>query len=108
MLICPCCGFKPEPRSTVVAAKGELVELASRFAARAPAAAEKIVFYRELKYVANERGYKQGWISHKFKEKFGHWPNGLHPLPPQPPSLTTLGWIRSRTIAWAKAQRRAP
>jgi superfamily II DNA or RNA helicase len=83
VLVCPCCGFKPEPRCTVVAVKGELVEMASRFAARAPTV-EKATFYRELKHYAGEHDRKPGWIAHSFRERFGHWPNGLDYLVPLP------------------------
>jgi len=105
--LCPACGFDPQPKCTVVAADGELVEMQSRFAARAPTLAEQVQFYRELKFYAGDRGYKSGWVAHKFKEKFGYWPNRLDHLPPVTPSLTTLGWIRSRQIAFAKSQQKA-
>jgi DNA repair protein RadD len=100
---CPACGFDPQPRCNVVAADGELVEMASRFAVRAPSMTEQATFYRELKFYAGERGYKAGWTAHKFREKFGRWPNRLDHLPPLEPSLATLGWIRSKQIAYAKA-----
>ena len=35
---------------------------------------DKARWQRELAYIARERGYRPGWASHKFKEKFGHWP----------------------------------
>ncbi len=89
---CPACGFDPQPRCNVVAADGELVEMASRFAVRAPSMTEQATFYRELKFYAGERGYKAGWTAHKFREKFGRWPNRLDHLPPLEPSLATLGW----------------
>jgi hypothetical protein len=41
-------------------------------------------------------------VAHKFKEKFGHWPNGLDNLMPLPPSDATWRWVKSRNIAWAK------
>jgi hypothetical protein len=101
VLACPCCGFSPVPQNQVTTRSGELIEMISR---SAPAQIDRGIFYRELKHHATERGYKPGWIAHKFKEKFGQWPNGLDDLPPLEPSRTTLGWIRSRTIAWAKSQ----
>ncbi len=97
---CPCCGFAPVKRNTVEHRDGELVELRSRTAA-VPANSNR--FYQELKWFALTHEYKPGWIAHKFKEKFGHWPNGLDHLPPVEPSRVTLGWIRSRQIAYAKA-----
>jgi superfamily II DNA or RNA helicase len=102
---CPNCGFKPEPKCTVVHGEGELVELIDRRTVKVAAQTQdESTFYQELKSHAVKRGYKPGWTAHKFKEKFGYWPNGLEHLPPQDPSTTTLRWIKSRAIAWAKAQ----
>jgi hypothetical protein len=51
--------------------------------------------------VAAERGYKFGWVAHKYREKFGHWPpsNSVAPMPASP---EVLSWVRSRNIAFAK------
>jgi DNA repair protein RadD len=103
--LCPSCGFKPEPKCTVVNRDGELIELTDRRTIAAVSQAQdKIRFYQELKCYGVNRGYKPGWIAYKFKEKFGHWPNGLEHLPPIDPSPTTFSWIKSRQIAFAKAQ----
>ena len=49
-----------------------------------------------------ERGYKPGWVAHKYKERFGTWPAyGAKPLP-QAPSPEVRSWVRSRMIAYAK------
>jgi DNA repair protein RadD len=105
LLICPSCGFKPEPKCTVVNRDGELIELTDRRTIAAVSQAQdKIKFYQELKCYGVNRGYKPGWIAYKFKEKFGHWPNGLEHLPPIDPSPSTYSWIKSRQIAFAKAQ----
>jgi DNA repair protein RadD len=98
---CPACGFKPEPKCDVVNKDGELVEFRAQKAAKENAEAE---FFRELKFIANRRDYKSGWVAHKFKEKFGHWPSGLDYLAPRQPSPETMGWIRSKQIAFAKAR----
>jgi hypothetical protein len=105
LLICPACGFKPEPKCKVVHADGALVEFSSRSIPKPPNTTERVEFYRQLKYFAVARGYKSGWIAHKYREKFGHWPSGLDYLGPMPPSPTTLGWIKSRQIAFAKGHR---
>jgi superfamily II DNA or RNA helicase len=106
LLMCPSCGFKPEPKCTVVDGEGELVELTDRRTAKAvEEARNKVRFYQELKGYAVTRGYRSGWVAHKFKEKFGHWPNGLDHNQPLEPSRSTASWIKSRNIAWAKARR---
>jgi superfamily II DNA or RNA helicase len=106
MLICPACGFKPEPKCKVESKDGELVEFAARGVRKPTKSADRIGFYRELKYFANARGYKSGWAAHKYKDRFGDWPKGLDHWPPIPPSPETLGWIRSQQIAFAKSSGR--
>jgi DNA repair protein RadD len=105
LLICPACGFKPEPKCQVVHKDGELVEFTSRSARKPIGDIERIEFYQQLKHFAVDRGYKPGWIAYKFKEKFGHWPDGLDHLAPMPPTPATLGWIKSRLIAFAMGRR---
>jgi superfamily II DNA or RNA helicase len=109
LLVCPSCGFKPEPKCTVVNREGKLVELTDRATINAVAAAkDKIQFFQELKGYATIRGYQRqrGWVAYKFKEKWGHWPNGLDHLPEIEPSASTFSWIKSRNIAWAKARQK--
>ena len=58
-------------------------------------------------HIARERGYKAGWVAHKYKEKFGAFPpRGPSPQPIQP-SAEVLSWVRSRMITYAKAKGRA-
>ena len=64
--------------------------------------AERIRWHAMLTHIANERGYKPGWIAHKFKEKFGTWP-AVRSVAPIAPSAEVLSWVRSRIIAYAKA-----
>ena len=56
--------------------------------------------------LAFERGYRPGWVAHKYHEKFGDWPQhgGITPIKPSP---EVLSWVRSRNIAWAKSNQRA-
>ena len=49
------------------------------------------------------RGYKIGWVAHKFREKFGTWP-AARIVTPLEPSAEVLSWVRSRNIAHAKAR----
>jgi DNA repair protein RadD len=57
-----------------------------------------------LKFIAEERGYNPGWAAHKFREKFGNWPNGFRSVLAQPPSSEVRNWVKSRLIAFAKSQ----
>jgi DNA repair protein RadD len=105
--VCPCCGFEPTPRPKAVHMDGELIELASRTTVVAATIQEWMIFYAELKRIQETRGYKPGWVRYKFEEKFGHIPPyDFKNLPSATPTVSTLRWVQSRNIAWAKSRRR--
>lgn len=96
--ICPSCGHVRQRRSQVQAVSGELHELVSNSRVIRD---EKQRFYSELIYIANEKNYKSGWISHKYREKFGVWPKNLAEIP-MVPSMKTRNWIRHKFISWSR------
>ncbi|MCK1707620.1 MULTISPECIES: DEAD/DEAH box helicase [unclassified Bradyrhizobium] len=105
MPICPACGFKPEPKCDVVNKDGELVEFKSRNAAKSGEQQEQIKFFCELRSIAQERSYKDGWAAQQHKVKFGHFPPWKwNDLPTLAPSTATRSWVKSRQIAFAKAK----
>jgi DNA repair protein RadD len=107
---CPSCGAPIRGKTEVESAEGELVELGSRrTGAAAPSIGDKISFHGELLWIARERGHKPGWVGHKYKERFGVWPNDprVRSATPRPPSLKTKNWIVSRQIAFSKTRGRA-
>jgi DNA repair protein RadD len=86
---------------------GELIELGARRSGRAsPTLAEKSIFHAELKGYAERRGYADGWVTHKYRQRFGAWPNDprIKSGPPISPSLQTRNWIIAKQIAWAKGR----
>jgi superfamily II DNA or RNA helicase len=102
---CPECGFLPKrPAEYLDVRRGELVHLKRNGALRPQdyTPEQRVTFQGMLAHIAQERGYRRGWVSHKYKEKFGHWPptNDVRPIPPSP---EVLSWERSRRIAYAKA-----
>ena len=100
---CPSCGSPIHARTEVEAVDGELIELGSRRSGQ-PSIEDKAAFFGELKGHATLRGYNDGWASHKYRERFGVWPNDprVRCARPTPPSLKTKNWIISRQIAYAK------
>lgn len=103
---CQHCGFLPQrPPKSIVFRDGDLamVDRARRTAEGLPDPAERMRWHGMLTHIANDRGYKPGWVAHKFKEKFGAWPAARAVMPIEP-SREVLSWVRSRNIAWAKAQ----
>ena len=101
-LKCAGCGYeKKPPRSHIESVAGRMEELA-RWHKANDWNPQK--FYSELLWYAQQKNYNPNWAAHKFKEKFGNWPRGLS-TQPLPPSAQTVGWIRSRMIAYAKSRR---
>jgi superfamily II DNA or RNA helicase len=80
---CPVCGFAPERQSDVETREGSLVLLDKAKTAKATKD-EKQAFYSQLIAIATARGYQGGWVSHKYREKFGVWPKGLQDVAIEP------------------------
>jgi hypothetical protein len=97
--VCGECGYE-RPVKQILNVAGELTELETT---KREVLTENQKFYSELIYFARLRGYKEGWAAHKYKEKYGAYPRGLH-TNPVATSTKTSGWIQSRNIAWAKSK----
>jgi DNA repair protein RadD len=105
---CPECGKVREARTDVEHVDGELVEIGTRPTQRnaAQTILEQEDFHGELKWIATVRGYASRWAAHKFRERFGIWPNDwqIRLAQPREPSLKTKNWLKSRAIAFAKGR----
>lgn len=55
-------------------------------------------FFSGLLQIEADRDYKKGWAWHRFCEKFGHTPDGLHRTPCKP-SKQVWGWMNRKAIA---------
>jgi superfamily II DNA or RNA helicase len=62
-------------------------------------------FFSELLYVAKNKNYSPNWASHKYREKYGVWPRDLV-FRTDTPSIATMNWIKSRMIAYSKANKK--
>ena len=102
---CDACGFEAEFIQDVESGEGRLVEL--RQTNRKTELQDKRQFYGELRGLAQMRGYSQHWADHKYREKFGVWPNRIKDVKPRSPQVATLNWVKSRNIAWFKARSQA-
>jgi hypothetical protein len=99
--VCGECGFE-KAQKQVLNVPGQLTELEIT---KRELVTENQKFYSELIFFAKARGYKEGWAAHKYKEKYGTYPRGLH-TSPLTTSYKTSAWIKSRNIAWAKSKAR--
>jgi superfamily II DNA or RNA helicase len=108
VFVCPSCGFKPARQSEVTTRAGELIELDGRRQRKDNRDApwdQKIAFMGELKTFASKTGKSSGWVSHKYRERYGVWPNDQRLQRAVPAALVspqTYTWIQSRNIAYAK------
>ena len=94
---CPACGFAPEKRDTVEVLPGELVKVGK------VDTATKQEWYAMLLHVARARGWKEGWASIAYREKFKVWPH-IKPGRTLPPSEEVLNWARHLDIKREKGK----
>jgi hypothetical protein len=102
---CAGCGWRPRTRAEAVdVIDADLVPMQRDGIARPRVTAPegKIAFYRQLLWIARERGYSDGWAWHKVSEKFGHSVNTPRGYEPLPPSDEVRAWVKSKAIAWAR------
>lgn len=109
--LCPQCGWQPPAKTKAPEyVDGDLVEVDKdkRRRNRNWSVDDKAAFFGELKGFAARKQYKQGWAAHKYREKFGVWPNDprIKHAGMREPSQETLSWITSRNIARAKAKQK--
>jgi DNA repair protein RadD len=106
---CDACGWKPQPRAR--AAEFEDGDLALVVGGKAKTVTYDATTRRQwhgmFVTIAQERGYQRGWIAHKFKEKFGTWPDWGSTPEPLAPTPEVRSWVRSRQIAYAKRREAA-
>lgn len=100
---CTICGWQPRPKPTAVEVIDGDLGRVERDRSIVATVLDQRRFYAQLLYIAGERGYQRGWAGHKFREKFGAWPSWRY-AEPMPPDDAVRAWVRSRSIAFAKAR----
>jgi superfamily II DNA or RNA helicase len=100
---CPNCGFITKSQNELFEEAGTLVKL--KKANKEVRKEEKQSFYSGLLGYADNKGYSQGWASHKYKEKFGVWPNAMNKVKTKPTEIV-LNYIRHINIKYAKSKER--
>jgi DNA repair protein RadD len=102
---CPSCGHVYKQAQIIEHTAGALREVSGQKPS-GPTPQEMREFHAQLTYIAAEKGRKPGWVSHKYKERFGTWPDERD-VPPMQPSTAVLKWVKSREIAFAKSSKRS-
>jgi superfamily II DNA or RNA helicase len=95
---CPVCAFVSSAPMDVVTRDGELVK-----ADRKASTPDKQSFYSQLLAVGASKGYAKGWVSHKYREKFGVWPKGLRDDAIEP-TAEVKNFLRHLQIKHAKGR----
>jgi DNA repair protein RadD len=111
---CPNCGAESKSRqSDVVHSDGELVELSQHREKKTATKRNlsddwvtKISFMSQVKAYARDRNKSQGWCAHKYKDRYGVWPNDERVRYAQPAKecgMEVMSWITAMNLRWAKA-----
>jgi len=102
---CPECGhFYKKWGRDVNMADGDLEEV--KTGKKAASKLTKQEWYSQFLWYGDIKGYRDGWTSHKYKEKFGVWPRNLRRDKVQA-GPEVLAYIKSRNIAYARAREQA-
>ena len=103
---CANCGTERVRESKIQCEDGELFEVDRKAGPKGFTHDQKQRFWSELQGYARERGKNGKWVLAQYRQRMGVWPRGLadNPIEPTP---ETIGWLKSRQIAWAKSKARA-
>lgn len=101
--VCPDCGTPVKSfGKKIVTVEAELEELGKKEKYNM---GDKRNWYGMFKWYCREKGYSDGWIAHKYKEKFKVWPKNMDQVASVPPSEEFRNWIKYQNIKWAKSKR---
>jgi len=103
---CPKCGFEPTPISGVEFINGKLEQIGKKANCQSTPE-QKRAFFGGLKHYAQSKGYSEGWAAHKYRSKYGCWPNHYKDAPMIPPNADVLGFITHLNIKYAKGKQKA-
>lgn len=107
--ICPMCGHQPIMGEDVdVDDTRQIEKLKGK--SKVFTKQDKQDFYSEIYHYYRQKifegkSWKEGWVSNKYREKFGVWPQGLLKTG-KTPTPETLNFIKSRNIASYKSRRK--
>lgn len=107
---CPSCGWerhKPAPKPQEVEhTDDDLAEIGpDGVRGRKWTNAEKEQWFAELRGLARERGYSDGWAAHTYRDKFGVWPARKSGVAPAEPSAEVRAFARRKLQKFARARK---
>jgi len=96
---CNVCNYAPpKPDFDIEQREGSLHEL------RRGTPAEQQRYYAGLISIQREKGYNNGWVAHKFKERHGMWPPRSLKWYAAEPTKELLNDLLAAQIRWAKSK----
>ena len=107
VLKCPACGVIPKFIKDVETAEGELKKI-QRKTNKTYTKAEKQSFLNQLNGYCRDKGCNIGTASHKYKEKFGVWPNKIEKGIYEPVGEEVKKFIQHSNIKYAKSKNTHP
>lgn len=111
---CPSCGFQSVPESEPIPVyKADLQEIQRQSVAEGKKANrtetwdQKVNFIGQLKAYAVAKGYAKGWVAHKYKDKYGVFPNDprVKNAPLSDIDAEVKNWIKHQAIKRAKSKK---
>lgn len=107
---CPNCGAeRPRRRDGFEHEEGSLAKLGDdgTVAAEEERRDARMKFYKELMHIAEQRGYKRGWVGHTYKWRYKDWPpKSFWQCAPSPASTETVAFVNMMNRKKADARRR--
>lgn len=111
MASCPACGRVAESRTGVETVEGELVDLsAQRKANTNEDWGAKVAFIAQVRAYALAKGKSDGWVAHKYRAKFGVWPNDPRVKYAKPAASVgpeVRSWLTAQAIRFAKSRQKS-
>lgn len=109
--VCPECGHEAIAKSADIPThEADLQELERKKSKdnREATWPEKQAFIAGLRRYASEHGYSSGWVAHKYRTRFGVWPNDarVKNQPAMEYGEDLARWLKSQQIRWAKSKER--
>ena len=97
------CGYEI-PMTKQIETDGDELQQLTKKANKTYTPERKAQWYSELLYYAKTRGYKEGWAKHKYRAKFGVWPNKIDRVDVLGLSPEVTNFIKSQNIQAAYAR----
>lgn len=99
---CPRCGHEIKDYGKKIEAVEAKLEQLNGPKEKKATTEEKRRFFGMLEYQRRMKGYKEGWAAHKFKAKFGSWPNHYKNTAPIEPDQAFKNYMTYQNIKFAK------